>query len=218
MVTLDRFGNTAAASIPVALDLALEEGPGGRRRQGAARRRRGRVQRRGDPADPLAGHDDGPTGPRTTIPTSAPTATSMLDLLDDAATGHGTVHFVGQEVDPTLDRRRSGTSRSRRPAGSARRVGAGGDRRHGAHQHPRLCRARSSARGAPAARSRHSRCRRGGCRRRPTSSSSRGSARPRARPRSCSTRSTPRCSATPPLPVHTFDETAAGGPAVVVRR
>jgi 3-oxoacyl-[acyl-carrier-protein] synthase-3 len=26
MITLDRFGNTAAASIPVALDLALEQG------------------------------------------------------------------------------------------------------------------------------------------------------------------------------------------------
>src|SRR6476659_9066913 len=27
--------------------------------------------------------------------------TSLLDLLDDAATGHGTVHFVGQEPGPT---------------------------------------------------------------------------------------------------------------------
>jgi acyl-CoA synthetase (AMP-forming)/AMP-acid ligase II len=29
------------------------------------------------------------------------TSTSLLDLLDDAAAGHGTVHFVGQEVEPT---------------------------------------------------------------------------------------------------------------------
>ena len=29
------------------------------------------------------------------------TSTSLLDLLDDAASGQGTVHFVGQEAEPT---------------------------------------------------------------------------------------------------------------------
>ena len=55
MVTLDRFGNTAAASIPLALDLAIEEGRVAAGRQGAPRRWRGRVQRGRDPAGPLSG-------------------------------------------------------------------------------------------------------------------------------------------------------------------
>jgi acyl-CoA synthetase (AMP-forming)/AMP-acid ligase II len=39
--------------------------------------------------------------PERGLDAAARTSTSLLDLLDDAATGHGTVHFVGQEVEPS---------------------------------------------------------------------------------------------------------------------
>ena len=142
-------------------------------------------------------------------------AVSILDLLDDAATGHGTVHFVGEEPEPTPIGALWDESGARGPLDRrARRHRR--NRRRGAHEHTRLCRHACSARGAPAARSRRFRCRRAEWRRRSTPSSSPGSATSPARTRSCSTRRTRRCSTMRRSPVHTFDEALSGGARVLV--
>ena len=123
-VVIDRYGNTSSASIPLALDDALADGPGARRRQPAAhrlRRRHDLGQRRpalgqvspGPATSPRAGPPSSswpPGGPAATagckpLAPVGPAGEAVIDLLasDALAAGFGPlVLVIGPTTGPAI--------------------------------------------------------------------------------------------------------------------